>query len=120
MLYSTTKIDRKSGIEQINFYLTQGDTANFVSTPTLSDGTSVDLSLVSKCIFKLSDENYQEIFSKEFQKQDTCLVVRLESAETAEIEVGEYIYEVEYTFIDGTVNTPNQSSFEILDQIVKR
>ena len=117
MLYSET-VNTKYGGQQLNFYLTQGDTADFTAVPKLSDGTMLDLSLISKCMFKLSDENYQEVFSKEFEKTDTSFHVRLTSEETTTIAVGEYIYEVEYTFTDGTVNTPNQSNFEILDQIV--
>lgn len=117
MLYSETVSTRYGG-QQLNFYLTQGDTADFTATPRMSDGTMLDLSLISKCMFKLSDENYQEVFSKEFERTDNGFQVRLESAETTNIPVGEYIYEVEYTFTDGTVNTPNQSNFEILDQII--
>lgn len=117
MLYSET-VNTRYGGQQLNFYLTQGDTADFTAVPKMSDGSMVDLSLISKCMFKLSDENYQEVFSKEFEKTDDGFQVRLESDETTNIAVGEYIYEVEYTFTDGTVNTPNQSNFEILDQIV--
>lgn len=117
MLYSET-VNTRYGGQQLNFYLTQGDTADFTAVPKMSDGSMVDLSLISKCMFKLSDENYQKVFSKEFEKTDDGFQVRLESDETTNIAVGEYIYEVEYTFTDGTVNTPNQSNFEILDQIV--
>lgn len=117
MLYSET-VNTRYGGQQLNFYLTQGDTADFTAVPKMSDGSMVDLSLISKCMFKLSDENYKEVFSKEFEKTDDGFQVRLESDETTNIAVGEYIYEVEYTFTDGTVNTPNQSNFEILDQIV--
>ena len=117
MLYSEI-VNTKYGGQQLNFYLTQGDTADFTAVPKMSDGSTVDLSLISKCMFKLSDENYQEIFSKEFEKTDNGFQVRLTSEETASIPVNEYIYEVEYTFTDGTVNTPNQSNFEILDQII--
>lgn len=118
MLYSTVK-QNKYGDEQIQFYLTQGDTANFKAVPKLDDGTLVDLALISKCMFKLSDDAYREVFSKQFEKNAEDFTVRLESNETAQIPVGEYIYEVEYTFTDGTVNTPNQASFEILDQIIE-
>ena len=118
MLYSEI-VNTKYGGQQINFYLTQGDTADFTATPKMSDGTIVDFSLIDKCMFKLSDENYQEIFSKEFEKQESNFHVKLTSEETTKIPVGQYIYEVEYTFTDGTVNTPNQSNFEILDQIIK-
>ena len=53
-----------------------------------------------------------------FEKTDNGFKVRLESEETAKIPVGDYIYEVEYIFADGTVNTPNQSAFSIMDQII--
>ena len=118
MLYSTVKTN-KYGDNQLYFYLTQGDTANFKAVPKLSDGTLVDFTLIEKCLFKLSDDSYKEVFSKEFTKNVEDFTVRLESNETAGIPVGEYIYEVEYTFTDGTVNTPNQAGFEILDQIIE-
>lgn len=117
MLYSDV-VTTKYGGQQIRFYLTQGDTANFTAVPKLSDGTLVDFSLISQCLFKLSDDCYRQIFVKAFEKGEEEFTVRLESEETATIPVGEYIYEVEYTFTDGTVNTPNQASFEILDQII--
>lgn len=119
MLYSKTKTDKNSGLEQVSLYLTQGDTATIIVTPERSDGEEFDMSIISKCLFKLSDSNYSQIFAKEFSIYDNTLQVRLESEETASIEVGEYIYEVEYTFIDGSVYTPNQTDFEILDQIVE-
>lgn len=117
MLYTETKTN-KYGDTQINFYLTQGDTANFVATP-MSDGALIDLSLISKCVFKLSDDSYKQVFAKDFTKTEDGFSVRLESEDTATIPVGSYIYEIEYTFVDGSVNTPNQSNFEILDQIIK-
>lgn len=118
MLYSE-QTTTKYGGKQVKFYLTQGDTAEFTAVPKMSDGSLVDLSTITKCVFKLSDDAYKEVFSKEFTATDEGFVVRLESEETATIPVASYIYEIEYTFEDGTVNTPNQSSFEILDQIIK-
>ncbi len=119
MLYSKIVTDKNSGLSQIQFFLTQGDTANFKAVPKMSDGSLVDLTLIEKCLFKLSDDNYKEVFVKPFEPADDGFNVRLESEETRDIPVGDYIYEVEYTFTDGTVNTPNQSTFTILDQIVK-
>lgn len=119
MLYSEV-VSTKYGGKQIKFYLTQGDTANFKAVPKMSDGSLVDLTLIEKCLFKLSNDAYKEVFQKEFAKNDGGFFeIRLESEETANIPVGDYIYEVEYTFNDGTVNTPNQTTFTILDQIVK-
>lgn len=118
MLYSEV-VSTKYGGKQIKFYLTQGDTANFKAVPKMSDGSLVDLTLIEKCLFKLSNDSYKEVFVKEFSPTEEGFGVRLESNETAGIAVGDYIYEVEYTFNDGTVNTPNQASFTILDQIIK-
>lgn len=118
MLYSE-QITTKYGSKQIRFYLTQGDTAEFTAVPKMSDGTLADLNIITKCMFKLSDDSFKSVFAKEFTKTDSDFRVRLESEDTATIPVGSYIYEVEYTFADGTVNTPNQASFEILDQIVE-
>lgn len=117
MLYSTIKTN-KYGDSQISFYLTQGDTADFTAIPKTKDGEMLDLSLIEKCLFKLSDENWKEIFIKPFEKSEDGFKIRLESEETAKIPVGDYIYEVEYTFADGSVNTPNQSAFSIMDQII--
>lgn len=118
MLYSQVTTN-KWGAKQIKFWLTQGDTADFQAVPKTEDGEVIDFTLISQCLFKLSDDSYKEVFVKEFKKGDNTFDVRLESEETALIPVGNYIYEVEYTFTDGTVNTPNQSEFEILDQIIK-
>lgn len=117
MLYSTIKTN-KYGDSQISFYLTQGDTADFTAIPKTKDGEVLDLSLIEKCLFKLSDENWKEIFVKPFEASEDGFKIRLESEETAKIPVGDYIYEVEYTFADGSVNTPNQSAFSIMDQII--
>lgn len=118
MLYSE-QTTTKYGGKQVNFYLTQGDTADFTAVPKKSDGSLVNFSDIAKCLFKLSDDNYKQIFVKEFTQEEDGYHIRLESEETTQIPVGDYIYEIEYTFTDGTVNTPNQSSFSILDQIVK-
>lgn len=119
MLYSEITTTKYGG-KQMKFYLTQGDTADFTAVPKMSDGSIVDLDIIERCLFKLSDDSYNEIFSKKFEKEEDGFHVRLESEETAGIPVGDYIYEIEYTFTDGTVNTPNQSQFSILDQIVSK
>ena len=45
MLYSEI-VNTKYGGQQLNFYLTQGDTADFTAVPKMSDGSTVDLSLI--------------------------------------------------------------------------
>lgn len=106
----------KYGYEQKIFYLTQGDTATFESIPT-KDGTLIDMSLVEKCLFKISDIDFKEIIQKEFERGTGSFLVTLESEDTFNLPVDKLVYEVEYTFVDGTVNTPNQGTLMILDQV---
>ena len=117
MFESEIKKDSKGKLQK-NFFLTQGDTANIKSVPK-QNGELIDVALVSKCVFKLSLDNYKELFCKELFLQDDKFMLRLESEETAKLAINTYIYEIEYTFIDGTVNTPNKGEFTIEDQIVK-
>ena len=105
----------KWGNKQVRFFLTQGDTATIISNPT-KNGEPIDLSNVSKCMFKLADSDNKGVFSKEFTPQDGYFSVTLESAETSTLPIDTLTYEVEYTFTDGTVNTPNRWKFDITDQ----
>ena len=73
----------------------------------------MDFSVIRKCEFILLDEE-DEILVKEFAPQDDCFLVRIESHES-DIEANTYIYKVKYTFIDGSVATPNRGMFTIMD-----
>lgn len=118
MFRKKTKKDKDGNII-VDFELTQGDTAIIFATPKQESGELIDLSSISQCMFKLGNDAYNEVFTKEFDKQEENLMVRLESEETTTIPVGDYVYEVEYTFVDGTVDTPNIGTFTITDQIRK-
>lgn len=103
---------------QVKFILTQGDTAVLWSTPTYN-GELIDFSLIEKCLLKFSTrENNNEIFSKAFTQEAEHFSVRVESEESATLPLETLIYEVEYTFKDGTVNTPNRYYWQITDQII--
>lgn len=106
------------GGTQKNFYLTQGDTATIKSVPK-QNGQLVDFSLIEKCVFKLARDSYKQIFSKELNREETMFSLTLTSDETALIQPDTYIYEFEYTFIDGGTNTPNKGMFTIEEQIVE-
>ena len=43
----------------------------------------------------------------------------LSPTETTAMEVGDYIYEIEYTLTDTSVYTSNQGVFKVLQQIVQ-
>lgn len=115
MFFSKTITD-KYGNSQKTFYLTQGDTATFKSIPT-RNGELIDFALIDKCVFKISDGDYKEILQKEFTEEEGKFSVTLTSEDTATLPIESLIYEIEYTFLDGTVNTPNQGILTILDQV---
>lgn len=115
MFFSKTVTD-KYGNTQKAFYLTQGDTATFKSIPT-KNGELIDFALIEKCLFKISDTDYNELLQKQFEAEETMYSVTLESEDTSTLPIDNLIYEIEYTFVDGTVNTPNQGSLTILDQV---
>lgn len=107
----------KLEFNQAHFYLTQGDSATIYSYPK-KDGELIDFELIEKCLFKLSNSDYKEIFTKELIKDTDKFILELTHEDTTSIPVDTYIYEIEYTFVDGTVNTPNQWKFDILEQII--
>lgn len=118
-MFKSEIVTDKYGNLQTNFILTQGDTATIKSRPT-KNKELINFDLVEKCMFKLSDSDYTEILAKEFIRGEDRYSVTLETEETTLLPVDKLIYEVEYTFTDGTVNTPNKGVFEVTDQIVKR
>ena len=115
-MFFSKQVTDKYGNKQVEFYLTQGDTATFKSTP-IKNGELIDFSNILKCVFKVSDRDYNEIFSKDFTNDIENFSVTLESSDTSKFPIDTLIYEVEYTFTDGVVNTPNQGKLNILDQV---
>ena len=100
-------------VEQKNFYLTRGDTATITSTPRDENKEIIEFGLIAKCEFILLEDD-KEIFSKEFHLGEDNLVVRIESSES-DIDADTYVYKVKYTFVDGSVATPNRGLFTIID-----
>lgn len=110
----------KYGKQQVHYWLTQGDTCGIISTPKNDDGTIVDPALIDVVKFKLykNDSSKECIFQKEMGLYDTNkYLFKMTSSENV-FDLGKYKYEIEYTFIDGDVNTPNQWYFEIIEQAV--
>lgn len=108
----------KYGNPQTRFYLTQGDSCVIRCKPK-SDGQPLPLTDVEKCLFKLSDLDYNEEFVKELVAEDDRFVLRLSTNETKNFSIDSHIYEFEYTLIGGAVQTPNQWRFEVTDQITE-
>ena len=60
------------------------------------------------------------IFEKELVLSEGKYLLSLTSEDTTGIEVDNYKYEVEYTFVDRDVQTPHQSDWHITPQIKKK
>lgn len=101
---------------QKKYFLTQGDSCVIYATP-YKNGQPLDVELVEKCKFKLSDLEYAQEFEKEMPLEGDKFVLRLTSEETKKFAVASHIYEIEYTLIGGAVQTPNQWKFVITEQI---
>ena len=110
------KFDRN----QKHYWLTQGDSCTIYSKP-YKKGQAVDVSLVESCIFKLSDSDYKQEFSKvcELDAENERFVLNLTSEETTNFSIDQHYYEFQYTLIGGEVQTPNSWKFDIVDQIVE-
>lgn len=106
----------KYGKSQTHYYLTQGDSCTIYSTP-YKDGEKLSIDAVEKCLFKLSNSEYEQEFEKELVAENDKFVLRLTHDETQNFEIAKHIYEIEYTLVGGAVQTPNQYTFEIIDQI---
>jgi len=110
----------KYGKPQVHYWLTQGDTCGIISTPKDEEGNIVDPSLIGEVKFKLyrNDSTRECIFEKTMTRYETNkYLFKLLSVENT-FDLGKYKYEIEYTFLDGDVNTPNQWYFEIIEQAV--
>lgn len=100
-------------INQKNFYLTKGDTATITSVPKDENKELVDFSLIAKCEFRLLQDE-KEVFVKQFVQNSDNFSVRIESDES-NIDTDTYTYTVKYTFVDGSVATPNRGMFTIIE-----
>ena len=102
----------------MRYWLTQGDTCGITSVPYDSSGQVVDSDLISFVKFKLyrPDKSKECFFEKIMEYDGAAYVLHLSTIETSAIPVGKYRYEIEYTFENNDVNTPNQSDFEITEQ----
>lgn len=110
----------KRGCKQLYYYLTQGDSCTIYATPKNNNGDKLPISDFQKCVFKLSNIDYEQEFIKELTTLGDDFVLRLTAEETQNFSIDVHMYEFEYTLTSGEVQTPNQYKFEILPQIVKK
>lgn len=118
MFKSVKEVD-EYGNKQTHYYLTKGDSCTITSTPQRG-GVSI-ANEVSACKFKLATSNYKMLTTPQFPitmtKSGDSFVLNLTSAITSQIPVGSYVYEIEYTLTDNSVQTPHSWTFDIVNEI---
>lgn len=102
---------------QTHYYLTQGDSCTITATPYKN---GVVENGVTQCAFRLATSDYKQVKEIIITEKSTngSFVINLSSSDTALLNAGTYIYEIEYT-IGNEVQTPHSWKFDILKQIVK-
>ena len=111
-------IEQSDGSIKRNYTLISGDTFSGSVTIT-KDGENIAPALVSSLKFKLSDKQYNCIYSTTFTYNSDIqkYVVEVPSDKIREIGVGRYIYEYELTLSTGYVTTLMQANFKITNEI---
>lgn len=104
-----------------NLELRQGDTGLLrVNPKTKSTGEPIDFNLIDKIVFKFSGDNYKEVYSKILEQYEDYFLLRVESHESVSFDADSFIYEIECTFMDGSVDTPKIGGLVITEQIRKQ
>ena len=118
MVNYRTRTD-KYGNTLIEYEVLMGD--DFTLSISLStNGETVDYGELSSVLFKISDEEYNEVYSNNFEYhiESQRYLMTIPSEETAKMSNElSYIYEIQVTMSDGTVITPTQSKIKFKQQI---
>ena len=104
------------GNKQTHYYLTQGDSCTITATP-YRNGVIDDT--VTSCSFKLATSDYKQV--KEIvvtTANSGSFTINLSSDDTAKLNAGSYIYEIEYK-VGNETQTPHSWKFDILKQITE-
>lgn len=112
--------DKYNG-KQLRYYLTQGDSCGIRFRPIDTETKeAVEHTLIRQILFKLykNDGSRECVFHKAFAYEDNETWLFDMLSEENVFPVDRYKYEIEVTFIDGSVNTPCQWYFEITEQAV--
>ena len=112
-------VEQSDGSIKRNYIIIAGDT--YTGTVTITkDGENIDPSLVTNLKFKLSDRDYNCLYSTLFTYNSDIqkYIVEVPNDKIKEIGVGRYIYEYELTLANGYVTTIMQANFKITNQIV--
>lgn len=99
--------------------VTQGDSFGMLAKPIDDDGNAVNLDLIAAVKFKVYDKDTREcVFCKHFTKYDSeRYMLKVEAWEnTFDVSTRKYRYEIEFTLVDGGVNTTTNGPLIITEQ----
>lgn len=117
------KVDRKTGITHRNYFLTQGDSFSLIAKLVENSGEANIAGIMFKLGLARSECNIEYIFGKQYQLIDGEWMCIVKSKETelwlasCENDDEPYIYEIEVSYVDGSVDTIAQAEFTIEPQI---
>lgn len=103
---------------KINYTIFAGDT--FVASIAIKEnGELLDPAIVKSLIFKLSKDDYKEIYRQEFEYNNSegKWLLTVPSEVTATFDIDTYLYEYELTLVDGYVTTIMQAKFKVKSDI---
>lgn len=105
-----------------NYFLTQGDSFSLTARPV-----NGEIELIDKLVFKIGTQNedgsLNEMYSQDYVlNTDDIYYLGIKAETTTEWEITEnvgepYIYEIEVHYVDGGINTIEQSEFTVWSQI---
>lgn len=98
------------------YTLIQGDSFRFTAT----EKDAPEQNLIGEVKFKVAkriDENTLcQIFEKAYEKVEDKWLLFVESSDTENFEVGDYVSEIEIVYADGGVDTIEQATFKVTPQ----
>lgn len=101
-------------IEGTTIYLTRGDSAEFNINIVGADGNSYELQEGDLVEFTIKED----VYSSEALIYKTGTNIVIEPSDTSEMRYGTYVYDVQVTLSDGTVDTIiPPSEFRVLSEV---
>lgn len=101
-------------IEDNSISLTRGDSARIDITVVDAEGEEYELQEGDVLLFTVKSS----VNDKDILIQKSGAIVNLLPADTEDLEYGKYVYDVQLTLLDGTVNTIiAPSTFKIMSEV---
>lgn len=107
------KVFDAKGNEVKQYILVKGDSFRFKANIK----TSSEEEIVKKIVFKVASNDFVQVFSKDFIKVENDWFLIVNSNETKEFAIGDYVTEIEVTYIDDGNDTVERSKLKVINEI---